>query len=77
MAVRDLRELVEEHPDANPRSAARFEIFICPACPNAHVVLFDSKDEPFAQMTVGPVQFDVIEGACLDVFEQVKKQGGK
>ncbi|HEX3522789.1 MAG TPA: hypothetical protein VHT52_11965 [Stellaceae bacterium] len=58
-------------------SATRFEIFICPACPNAHIVLFDSDDMPFAQMTVGPAQFDVIEGGCLDVFEEVRKRGGR
>lgn len=40
-------------PEPLPQ-ALRFEIMHCPSCPNAHIILFDEADHPFAQMVIGP-----------------------
>lgn len=53
-------------------TADHFQVFHCPTCRNAHVVLFDENDEPFAQMTVGPTQLRVINDGCHAVFELKK-----
>jgi hypothetical protein len=60
----DLADLTQE----NVPLSDHFEVFECESCPNAHIVLFDDKDEPFAQMTVGPQQLATINAACEHVF---------
>jgi hypothetical protein len=66
--ARQLTDLAEVW-DRNIPLSARFEVFECIACPNAHIVLFDEDDKPFAQMTVGPLQLGVICAGCEDVFK--------
>lgn len=66
--ARNLVEFALDHRDGVPQ-ASRFEIFVCPACPSAHIILFDGDDVPFAQMTLGPKQLQVVNDGCREVFE--------
>jgi hypothetical protein len=66
--ARNIVELAEIWDGKIPLSF-RFEVFECIACPNAHIVLFNENDEPFAQMTVGPIQLGVINAGCEQVFK--------
>jgi hypothetical protein len=65
--ARNITDLAQVWNGSIPLSD-RFEVFECVACNNAHIVLFNENDEPFAQMTVGPLQLSVINDGCEDVF---------
>jgi hypothetical protein len=44
---------ITEFPDSIPQ-AHYFRVYRCPTCPNAHIVLFNVDDEPFAQFVIAP-----------------------
>lgn len=50
---------ITEFPDYIPQ-ARYFRLYRCPSCPNAHIVLFNEEDEPFAQFVIGPPNLQMI-----------------
>ena len=72
MPLRNLIELARAGHEME--LAHHFQIFMCPACPNAHIVLFDEDDIPIAQMTVGSGQLEVITEGCKEVFNITKNR---
>jgi predicted nucleic acid-binding Zn ribbon protein len=42
---------ISDFPDPIAQ-ASYFRVYKCPTCPNAHIVLFDNNDTPFAQFAV-------------------------
>jgi hypothetical protein len=54
-------------------TASHFQVFMCPVCNSAHVVLFDHDDAPFAQLTVGPTQLRGMVSSCEQVFDLKQK----
>lgn len=70
--VKNLLEV--DYPDEGIESAVRFEVCECPSCPNAHIVLYNEANEPFAQMTLGPSQLRTLIGGCEEVFGEKKPE---
>lgn len=58
---------IAEFPDEIPQ-ARYFRVYYCPSCPNAHIVLFNEEDEPFAQMVIAPYNLRNITRDCTRVY---------
>ncbi len=61
---------ISDFPDAIPQ-ARYFRVYKCPTCPNAHIVLFDENDNPFAQFVVGEVNVKRIVDDCGRVTQSI------
>jgi phosphatidylserine decarboxylase len=61
---------IAEFPDPI-QQASHFRIYKCSSCPNAHIVLFDENDNPFAQFVVGPINVKRIIQDCERVNQSL------
>jgi hypothetical protein len=61
---------ITDFPDPIPQ-ASYFRVYKCPTCPNAHIVLFDENDDPFAQFVVGQVNVKRIVEDCERVHQSM------
>lgn len=70
------------HSRRHSERADSFEVHTCGLCPNAHLALKDKNGDIFADMTIGPDQFQSLMDGLKRAFgaarqENVERQLGK